>query len=546
MVKSVDVVVIGAGASSAAFCWRLSQQKSNLEIVCIEQGGWVEPTSAPSQDEDWELAGQTTCHPNPNVRQEDADYPVNGELSAIQPANYNAVGGSTIRWGAHFPRLHPSDFCVASLDGVGADWPLDYADLEPYYHINDEMMGVCGLAGDPANPPRPDREFPPLPLCEGTKKLQTGFEKLGWHWWPSDAAITTRSTGNRQACNNCGPCGLGCTRKARASVDITYWPDAINAGVTLKTGCTVLSIKAESSGTTNEVELVEYRDEQGQLQIIKAKTVVIAASGLGTPRLLLSSIRKDPNLAPVNASGQLGRNLMLHPTAIVTGVFKAALNTYRGAFACALYSQEFYETDKSRGFARGFQMQAIRGQGPLGTAMGGYMNRIPWGQNHSQKFESNFDHDVSLTVTTEDLPVDGNYIDLDEHRTDSRGLEIPRMHYSVCDNTQSMLNYGIERAKEALYAAGAHSIDVNPLSRQAGFHIMGTARMGTDPRQSVVDEFGRCHAMPNLIIIDGSVFPSAAAVNPTPTIQAVALRCADALLDTLLPISTSRVIRNGA
>ena len=546
MVESVDVVVIGAGAAGAAFCWRLSQQQNALQIVCIEQGDWIESASAPNQNDDWELALQTVYHPNPNIRQNDADYPVNGNLSDIQPANYNAVGGSTIRWGAHFPRLHPSDFRVASLDGVGADWPINYADLEPYYHINDMMMGVSGLAGDPANPPRPSREFPPLPLCEGTTKLQAAFNKLGWHWWPSDAAITSRSTKYRQACNNCGPCGLGCPRKSRASVDITYWPEAIKSGVKLKTGCTVLAIKAGNKRNINHVGSVEYRDEHGQVQLIHTKTVVLSASGLGTPRLLLASIRKDARLAPVNASGQVGRNLMLHPTAIVTGVFKPTLNSYSGAFACALYSQEFYETDNTRGFTRGFQLQALRGQGPLGTAMGGYMNRTPWGDNHHLEFERHFNHVVSLTVTSEDLPDLQNYIDLDDHRIDSRGLEVPRMHYRVCKNTQSILDYGIERAQEVLNAAGAHDIDVNPLSRQAGFHFMGTARMGDDPQQSVTDEFGRCHAMPNLMIVDGSVFPSAGAVNPTPTIQAVALRCADALLDTLLPITTSRVMRDAA
>jgi choline dehydrogenase-like flavoprotein len=381
-------------------------------------------------------------------------------------------------------------------------------------------------------------------LCTGTTRLQTAFDQLGWHWWPSDAAIQTQDSDSRQACNFCGPCGLGCPRKARASVDITYWPLAIKQGVTLKTGCTVLQVNTNSKGT--RAESVHYIDASGEHKMLVANTIVLAASGMGTPRLLLASLTNKMGSNSSDRLSEIGRNLMLHPTAIVSGVFSQSLKTYQGPFACSLFSQEFYETDLRRGFVRGCQLQALRSQGPLGTALGGYMSRLPWGTDHHERFTHGFNHTVSITVTSEDLPEPSNFIDLAVGDTDSRGMVIPRMHYKVGENTQKILHFGIAKATELLRAAGAHNVNVNPLSRQAGFHFMGTARMGNDEDKSVVSAEGRCHAINNILVIDGSVFPSAGAVNPTSTLQAFALRCADALLDTLIPTTNDRLLRHGS
>src|SRR5882672_5534350 len=155
-----DVVIIGAGASGAAAAWRLA--RAGCSVLCLEQGGWLDQRRAPSLGLEWERALQTAFNANPNRRRAAADYPVADDDTPIKPANFNGVGGSTLRWGAHFPRLHPSDFRVRALDGVADDWPLAYDDLVPYYDLNDRIMGVSGLAGDPANPARPARPLPPL------------------------------------------------------------------------------------------------------------------------------------------------------------------------------------------------------------------------------------------------------------------------------------------------------------------------------------------------------------------------------------------------
>jgi choline dehydrogenase-like flavoprotein len=143
-----DVVIIGAGAAGAAVAWSLAETR--MRIVCLEQGGWMDPAQYPTTRPDWELHGLGPFGFSPNTRGRREDYPVNDDDSPIKVSNFNAVGGSTILYAAHFPRLHPSDFRVKTLDGVADDWPVDYATLEPYYDRNAEMMGVAGLAGDPA------------------------------------------------------------------------------------------------------------------------------------------------------------------------------------------------------------------------------------------------------------------------------------------------------------------------------------------------------------------------------------------------------------
>ena len=157
-----DVLVIGAGASGAAVAWRLAD--AGIGVVCLEQGDWVDARAYPHWQPDWELHRHTDWSAEPNVRRLPQDYPVNDRASAISPLMYNAVGGSTIHWSAHFPRFRPSDFRVRSLDGVADDWPIDYATLEPYFDLNDRLMGVAGITGDPAYPPKSPRQTPPIPL----------------------------------------------------------------------------------------------------------------------------------------------------------------------------------------------------------------------------------------------------------------------------------------------------------------------------------------------------------------------------------------------
>ncbi|HAK52399.1 MAG TPA: choline dehydrogenase, partial [Gammaproteobacteria bacterium] len=178
----VDVLIIGAGASSAAAAWSLSDTK--MRILCLEQGDWMNPAGYPSTNKHWQVMLNPDYNQSPNVRRNEADYPINEDESAISVANFNGVGGGTILYSGHFPRLKPSDFKTQTLDGVGDDWPVDYYALEPFFAQNDRNMGVSGLAGDPAIPYH-EPPLPPVPIGRMGEVMGKGLNKLGWHWWPS-------------------------------------------------------------------------------------------------------------------------------------------------------------------------------------------------------------------------------------------------------------------------------------------------------------------------------------------------------------------------
>ena len=262
----------------------------------------------------------------------------------------------------------PSDFAVKSLDGVADDWPISYSDLEPYYAENDRMMGVAGLKGDPAYPEK-DVHLPPVPLGRIGEKLATGLNKLGWHWWPADSAIATRQYNGRDLCKNLGPCVAGCAQGAKASTDITYWPEAIRRGVELRTGCRVREITLRDDGFAKGVI---YYDKDGNEVEQLAEVVILACNGVGTPRILLNSKSSSFPDGLANSSGLVGKNLMFHPYGMVKGIFDEPLEAYKGPIATGLWCQEFYETDLSRGFVRGYTFElAGAGRGPAKTALDG-------------------------------------------------------------------------------------------------------------------------------------------------------------------------------
>jgi choline dehydrogenase-like flavoprotein len=474
---------------------------------------------------DWELRRLTDFNPDPNVRGLPEDYPVNDQASAFTPLMFNAVGGSTIHWSAHFPRYHPSDFRVRSLDGVGDDWPLTYEELDPWYELNDRMVGVAGLAGDPSQPPRAPRQTPPLPIGRAGRAMAEGFDRLGWHWWASDGAINATAYGGRAPCNYCGPCDLGCPIGARSSADVTYWPLALELGVDLRTRCRVREITVDELGRARGAL---YYDPGGRLVEQTAGLVVLACNGVGTPRLLLNSRSRLFPDGLANRSGLVGKNLMFHPFASATGVHPEPLDAYVGPIGNSLMCHEFYETDERRGFVRGFQLQVVRQSGPVHTALGGFVARpVPWGVEHHRVFGERFNHLINVGVMGEDLPETINEVVLDPTLTDADGIPAPLVRYRLSDNSKRMLVFGLERAREALEAAGCREVLIrNPL-RPSGWHLLGTCRMGDAPFGSVVDRWGRAHDVPNLFVVDGSIVVTSAAVNPTTTLQALALRTAD-------------------
>jgi choline dehydrogenase-like flavoprotein len=518
-------VIVGTGMGGAAFAWQVSRLAPGLKILCLERGKWLKPEDMPAASPDWQSAAFGKWATAPNARLAaggnpwSADYPIDDSETPVKPLMWNGVGGSSVNWAAHFPRLKPSDFRTQSLDGVGIDWPFGYAELEPFYNLNDAMMGVCGLAGDPAYPPKPLRSTPPLAIGRAGARAAEAFNALGWHWWPVDAAIITEAYRGRRPCNNCGPCLLGCIRGAKASCDLTYLPEAIAKGVEVRSSCNALRVTIENGRATG----VSYSDETGTVHDQPAAHVVVAANGIGTPRLLFASgLGRDPKSV-------LGRNLMMHPVAYARGLFDEELDGPAGPVGAALYSHEFYETDRSRGFVRGLQIQVTRENTPLAQAL-----RLSpaWGGRAQRELAEEFHRSMVLMIMTEDLPDAENRVTILD-RIEADGLPAVKMRYTLSENTRAMIGWGYERTSEILKAAGAKREIRAPLPPMTGWHLLGTARMGSDPRNSFVDARGRCHEVSGLTIADGSVMPTVGAVNPGSTIGALALKMASELAEEL-------------
>ena len=523
----VDVLIIGAGASGAAMAWSLADTK--MRIVCLEQGDWMKPSDYPANGRDWEARALGDYSPSPNIRARPEDYPIAEDNSPIKVVNFNGVGGGTVFYTAHWPRMHPSDFRVRSLDGVADDWPIRYADLEPFFTENDKMMGVSGLAGDPGVPER-NPPMPPLGLGKSGTRFAKAMNKLGWHWWPSDTTVATTDYDGRAKCINLGHCTPGCAQGAKASTDITYWPIARRAGVELRTHCRVKEILTNDQGMASGVV---YFDKDGVEQFQSAEVVVVACNGVGTPRLLLNSkSERFPN-GLANSSGLVGKNLMFHPVAQVYGYVDEPLDANRAPPTC-LWSKEFYETDPSRDFVRGYTIQFNRGTGPVTEAItSAAKGMLPWGAEHHAKFRRFNGRRIALTAICEDLPEEHNRVTLDPVLKDSHGIPAPRIDYKIGENSAKMMAHSIARAKEVLAAAGATDITTTSPVIYGGWHLLGTARMGNDPARSVVNGWGRTHDVKNLFIIDGSLFVTSGGVNPTSTIQALALYIADQMKQRL-------------
>ena len=279
---------------------------------------------------------------------------------------------------------------------------------------------------------------------------------------------------------------------------------------------------------------VLYHDPQGRLQRQRAELVVLACNGIGTPRLMLNSTSHRFPDGIANRSGLVGKNLMFHPLTGISGVFDEPMEGFKGPMGCSIFSHEFYETDPSRDFVRGYGLQASRWITPMTWTLGGvcFDNPIPWGAEHRQLMDEVYPYSAGLTIVTEDLPRETNTVTLDPELADSDGIPAPKITYTVDDNTLKMIAHGEARAEEALLAAGAKQVTGagGDVLWRAGWHQMGTARMGNDPERSVVNGWGRCHDVRNLFIVDGSIFVTAGAVNPTSTIQALALYIGDSIL----------------
>lgn len=523
-----DVVVIGAGPAGAVMTKELVA--AGMSVVCLDQGDWPDYSTSRNAGIERELIGGNEWSPLPNVRKGVGDYPIDESDADISALLWNGVGGSAMMYASQWQRNMPSDFRVRSFDGVADDWPISYEDLIPYYQQAEKDFAVAGLDGDPATP---GTAFPmaPTPIGQAGRRMGKAHNELGWHWWPAANAIATRPYGRLKPSTRKGACFLGCGDQAKSTVDVTHWPDICqHKNAYLLTRSTVSKI--ETDPVTGKASGVTYFDAQGVERRQKADLVILAASGVGTPRLLLMSANAQHPNGLANETGLVGKRLMMHPYSAVIGTFDDEIGTTQGTYGHLLHSLEFYETDESRGFVRG----AKWGLMPTGGAM--EMTRsFPWGENRElwgEKFnetvQERLNHSATWGIIAEDLPEEHNRVELSTDLVDAHGLPAAKIHYKTSENSRRLLAFHVERAKESFLAAGAKKITVAPHVRNTGWHLLGTTKMGNSREDSVVDHSGRTHSVPNLFVVDGSTWPTSAGMNPTATVVAMALRTAELIV----------------
>lgn len=524
MTDETDILIIGAGLSGGITSATLAE--AGVRVVCLEQGDWPDYANARAAFDDYELTADRHWARDPNTRKGIADYPVDDTASDISALMWNGVGGGTVLYSAKWHRMTPSDFRVRSHDAVADDWPLTYEELEPFYVEAERQLGVSGLAGDPAYPSGEGPPNPPVPIRESGRRLARALNELGWHWWPGGNAISTTNYRELKPCRQHGTCMSGCPEGAKASTDITHWPRALRHGADLRTRARVSRILTKAGRATGAL----YRDAQGREHEVRARTVILCANGIGTPRLLLMS--EEGGLA--NSSGLVGKRLMMHPFAAVAGVFDEDLGTTQGSWGQQIQSMHFYETDADRGFVRGAKWGLQPTGGPLGLTRSypwSVSERSLWFDSFHETLEARIGRSPMWSIVAEDLPYEKNAVSLSKDLVDSDGLPAPRIEYRADENSKAMLRFHTSRAVESMRAAGAVETVVGPFVRASGWHLMGTAVMGDDPATSVTDRYGRCHDVPNLYIFDSSTWVTCGGVNPAATQAALALWSSAHLLE---------------
>ena len=451
---------------------------------------------------------------------------------------WNGVGGSTNVYGAIWPRYRPSDFRKGDEHGLQPNWPISYEDLAPFYEKADRLIGTSGLEGDLAMPPRD-------PCPTGPLALHSRRRPPGRSLRQARLALVARRSRRHLGKLRRAP-GLQRLRDLQRlparldeqvfSVDLAQGARWRERGYAL----TRARSRSRRGATAAPPASISSIATPAARSSRRAKLVIVAANGVGTPRLLLAS----DNLA--NSSDQVGRNLLHHTLVSSEFWVDEPIESHMG-YVASLIGREFAETDVSRGFVNGFQFNCLTGTSSAGEAAAGWVSnaKAPWGRGHHQWFERHFAHGVGVHAIGDDLPNANNRVTIDPSVRDTYGLPAAKLFYQPGENDRRMMNFMLDRMEEIAKAAGAFDYkatdyrDANGVYRTPAWHMIGTCRMGADPERSVVNKWSQSWDVPNLFIVDGSVLATGGVVNPTPTISALALRAATYIRDNFRDLSAT-------
>ena len=526
---TVDFVIVGSGAAGGIIAKELAT--AGFSVVVLEQGPRL--TEAQFDHDEFGAfmqarhANSMTTQPQTfratqTARAEKAWALVYGRL----------VGGSNAHFTANFWRLRPRDFNEASVlggvPGTGlVDWPLTYDELEPYYTKAEWELGVSGEPG-PFDPPR-SRPYPmpSLPVKSSGVLLERGARALGLHPQPTTMAINSQTYNGRPACQHCGFCMFFmCEYRAKSTSMVTTLPLAEATGrCEIRSESYVARVETDANGRATGVA---YFDAQKRLQRQRAKAVVLCANGAETPRLLLNSSSSRFPHGLANSSGLVGKYLMFNTYFGANAQFEHPLNEYKSVQNTRMV-HDFYDTDPRRGFYGGGGIDARFGKYPITFALGGLPPGSPtWGEGFARSLAEQYSRTMFFGAHGTSLPLETNNVTLDPSLKDAWGLPCMRVTYT--DHPDDLKNgaFLTQQALQIAQAAGALKAWPEPIRPQTqAVHLLGTCRMGNDPRASVVDRHHRTHDVRNLFICDGSSMVTSGRGQPTETISALAFRAGE-------------------
>jgi choline dehydrogenase-like flavoprotein len=499
--EEVDIVIVGCGAGGSVLAQRLARR--GWSVVVLDAGPFWDP------DRDWVSDERGSHHlywTEPRV--------ISGDDPVALGANNSGrgVGGSMVHFAGYAPRLHPSDFHTASLDGVGQDWPIAYDDLRRYYEDIEHELPVAGESwpwGDPHRYPHS-----PHPVGGNGLVLQKGCLRAGIGVKVGPVAITNGRMGNRPHCIYRGFCLQGCKVNAKASPLITHVPDALARGAEIRADAMVSRVLVDeqrrATGVTYFVDGIERRQ--------RARVVAVAGYSIETPRLLLNSACAAFPDGLLNDFDLVGRYVMVQGAPQTAGRYRDEVRAYK-APPPEVSTEEFYESDPTKDYKRGFSIQCVS---PLPITYAEHVvAQGHWGAV-LREYMADYVHWATFGALCEFLPQAENRVTLADE-TDRHGLPVASFRYSMCDNDRRLVD-AATRVMDTIHdAAGAE--ETITINRYA--HLVGGCRMAASHDEGVVDGDLRSFAVENLFITDGSVLPTQGSANPALTIMALAARAAE-------------------